>query len=483
MSKSSASQCAFRMSRTCHGCHAPLDDDHKDYPSGWQKCPLDHWTGCEGGIVQGKAANGSEWRACPPDYVFVEGVSTDDEEPDANLSKKDMTVDENTGEVAVSAASGAITQDKLETNLEFAGSGDENADGDSIVRQLEEANKLLKQQVAARAREEDAACARKVAMLKADNIRLSQAMGGDIGGVKVKTVSGSHPHPKNQKTKKVVPKTAQGHLSRSTLRTSEYRPEDDSIYTGLDIRGIRKLPELQSQVERLVSQVQDRAPSLDRRPSFVPVRATPPGAAFGDQQHHTAPQSHRSGGVQDEDVDTSSDEDCGEVPQSGHIFKWKRDENGEKYFIEVVQMKQKEELVYRYVKDNITGRSYKRLVLKNDPEKELISQWVIDPDTGRKVKMLVPCQLGSGKQRISKQSSSQPVRFASSPGFREAQSDGFSTPLLPSAQRKSLQQSFSSIPPRNLSVLQDEKQGKMPSIVQFARNCPVSWTGGVHTFL
>ena len=48
------------MSRKCHGCHAPLDDDHKDYPSGWQKCPLDHWSGCKGGIVEGKAVNGSE---------------------------------------------------------------------------------------------------------------------------------------------------------------------------------------------------------------------------------------------------------------------------------------------------------------------------------------------------------------------------------------------------------------------------------------
>ena len=506
-----------RMNRTCHGCHAPIDDDHKDYPSGWQKCPLDHWTGCQGGIAEGKAANGSEWRACPPEYVFVEAVSTDDEDLEDGLSKKDIsiTTGDETSEVAASALNKQANP-VLETNLELVdeeevaknGSDLELVAEDTLVRQLEEANKLLKQQVANRAKEEEAARARKVAILKAENLRLSRAMGGDIGGAKVKTASGSRPHPKNQKTGNVVAKPAhnpiQEHMSRKNLRASEYRPEDDSIYTGLDIKGIRKIPELQSQVEKLVSQVQQRAPSLDRRPSFVPVRETPPGVAFADQQHEdevvveqfvykygedgtlrkvkvltpqtrgALPSLTRSGGSQVDDLETSSDEDCAEVPQPGHAFKWMRDENGEKYFTEVRQVTQQQEMVYRYVKDGATGRSYKRLVMKNDPDKELVSQWVIDPDTGRKVKMLVPCQLSSVKPKISKQSSSQPVRFASSPSIRDLQSgDGFATPL-PSSRTS--QQSSSSIPPRCSSVLQDDKQGKMPTIVQFARNCPVHWT-------
>ena len=40
---------------------------------------------------------------------------------------------------------------------------------------------------------------------------------------------------------------------------------------------IRNIPELQSQVEKLVSQVQQRAPSLDRE--------TSPGVDFTDQKH------------------------------------------------------------------------------------------------------------------------------------------------------------------------------------------------------
>ena len=135
---------------------------------------------------------------------------------------------------------------------------------------------MLKKQVAARAKEEEAALARRIAMLKAENVRLSQAMGGDIGGTRSKTVSGFHPHPKNKQSVLVADKAAhkpvQEHLSRRSLRAHKYRPEDDSVYTGLNIKGIRKIPGLQPQVEKLVSQIQERAPSLDRRPSFIPAR-------------------------------------------------------------------------------------------------------------------------------------------------------------------------------------------------------------------
>ena len=56
--------------RTCHNCHAP-SDIHALIPTGLNKCPLPHWDGCPGGYVDGKAANGSEWRGCPPDYEPV----------------------------------------------------------------------------------------------------------------------------------------------------------------------------------------------------------------------------------------------------------------------------------------------------------------------------------------------------------------------------------------------------------------------------
>ena len=529
-----------KMPCTCHGCHAPLDDDHLDYPSGWQKCPLEHWDGCKGGIADGKAANGSEWKGCPSGHVFVE-VTSSDEDLESGLESRNITlgkVDDKLGDVVDgtvdetgnSEAAGGTPrnqdQTKPDDDLEVVESVEVSKDsdhvvteGDLLVQQLEEANILLKKQVATRAREEEAARVRKIAMLKAENIRLAQAMNGDIGGARVKTTT-SVPHPKNKKQARVATglgrsqQPLQEHLSRNQLRAAEYRPADDTIYTGLNIRGIRKIPDIKTQVEKLVNQVQGRAPSLDRRPSFVPVKDTPPGTAFIDPHHDdvvveqqfvyqycedgslkkvkvltpqsrgTVPSFTKSGGGhvgQGDDLEISSDEDCDEVPQSGHVFRWRRDENGEKYYIEEKQVMQQPEMVYRYVKDSTTGRSYKRLVLKNDPEKELVSHWLIDPDTGRKVQMLVPCQLSSSKLRSSRQYSSQLEKPASSShsGRDLHCSDGFVTPLPSSVHRKSSLQSSSSIHSRTTNSLQEEKQGKIPSIVQFARSCPVSWTSKV----
>ena len=85
------------MPRTCHGCHAPLDEVHQAYPSGWQKCQLEHWEGCHGGIVDGKSANGSEWRGCPEGYKFVEKVGDDsasDDEDITGLKDQEVTIDD-----------------------------------------------------------------------------------------------------------------------------------------------------------------------------------------------------------------------------------------------------------------------------------------------------------------------------------------------------------------------------------------------------
>ena len=52
-----------------------------------------------------------------------------------------------------------------------------------------------------------------------------------------------------------------------------------------------------------------------------------------------------------------------------------RDANGEKYNVEEklsVRQEENADLVYRYVRDEATGRSYKKLVLWDNPEKELV---------------------------------------------------------------------------------------------------------------
>ena len=217
-----------KMNRTCHGCHALIDEFHKDIPSGWQKCPLEHWSGCKGGIAEGKASNGSEWRGCPSDYVYVEAVSTDEEDLGAGLDNITIITEDDDGKVEDALQKQA--QPVLDTNLvqgDVTESGtNEDVVDDTLVRQLEEANLLLKQQVAVRAKQEEEARVRKVAMLRAENLRLSQVMGGDIGGAKIKVVTGSQsfPHPKNKKRDKVIPKPVQDHMSRRSLRAAEFRP-------------------------------------------------------------------------------------------------------------------------------------------------------------------------------------------------------------------------------------------------------------------
>jgi len=156
------------------------------------------------------------------------------------------------------------------------------------------------------------------------------------------------------------------------------------------------------------------------------------------------------------------------------VFRWKRDANGEKYNVEekiTIEQEAGADLVYRYVRDEATGRSYKKLVLRDDPEKELIPQWVVDPKTGKKVQMLVPSHYS--KRKYGNVAAGSPTRLTSLPTECV---DGFATPFPPRAK---LPQLSSSAPSRTSAALQEDKQGKMPTIVHYARECPVSWTNKI----
>ena len=58
--------------KQCHGSHGPCDQSHKGFPTGADRCPLDHDVRCEGGILEGFDRNDSKWRGCPSDFVYVE---------------------------------------------------------------------------------------------------------------------------------------------------------------------------------------------------------------------------------------------------------------------------------------------------------------------------------------------------------------------------------------------------------------------------
>ena len=483
--KVSVGPCDTTMVRTCHGCHAPLGEEHQDHPAGRDKCQLEHWDGCRGGIVDGKAANGSDWRGCPDGYKHVEEVSDGSDTGDEHHGDVSLLDPE---KLAASTEENAGNEDLTDKNVhlvtDVVSKADLEEDEDvRLLRDLESTNLLLKQQAAVGQAQEKSERERKIAMLRAENSKLTQSMKGDIGGAKYKsTNSHSVPNPKNRKHAKqnqdsvsIDSSKIQEHLSRSQLAAAEYRPNDASLYSGLDIKGIRKLPNIQAQVEMLIGAVQNLAPSLDSRPSFVPEKPatvkTATSASFSASSFSRKPAANATGR---EDPETSSDEDFDEAPRPGYVFRWRRDANGEKYNVEEKITIEKEagaDLVYRYVRDEATGRSYKKLVLRDDPEKELVPRWVVDPQTGKKVQMLVPSHCSKGKD--GNVAVGSPTRLT--PLSTECV-DGFATPFPPRAK---LPQLSSSAPSRTSAHLQEDKQGKMPTIVHYARECPVSWTNKI----
>ena len=73
-------------------------------------------------------------------------------------------------------------------------------------------------------------------------------------------------------------------------------------------------------------------------------------------------------------------------------------------------------VVFRYVRYDASGRSYKRMFLKDAPCKELGPQLVIDPVSGQQVWMLVPSQVGSAGQRPDKHRA-VPIKAVSTRGL------------------------------------------------------------------
>ena len=99
------------------------------------------------------------------------------------------------------------------------------------------------------------------------------------------------------------------------------------------------------------------------RGKFVPVVHSPSqiGCASKQQKQHFSR-------CNTEDGETSADEDCEVEPPPGYCFIWKRDEFGEKYFVQK-KIKHVTEFVETYVCDEQTGRWYKRSISKAEFEK------------------------------------------------------------------------------------------------------------------
>ena len=189
-------------------------------------------------------------------------------------------------------------------------------DDEKVLKELEAANALLKvqeeKQLKEKAEREKQERKRKIQMLRDENLKLSVAMGGDIGGTKNKK--------QNEKLPKTIPQTKvksaklttkkslsdqdeswlpafKDHLSKNQVRAAQFTPAEEQLYDGIDIKTIRKIPEVGSEVERLLSLIKAKVPSLDSRPSLVAGQVLPkpnpldvgPGAELEEFVYHRRP--------------------------------------------------------------------------------------------------------------------------------------------------------------------------------------------------
>ena len=532
--------------RTCHGCHAPIDGDHKGFPTGADQCPLEHWSGCKEVIPEGA----SGWRPCPADSVpGSEAEDSEKDETSDELHKDDLSylkeVSEGDG---LDSSSKQQIQPGSSDHEQHQKTGAESPkeiveietdeDDEKVLRELESANALLKSQKAKveaeRIEKEKREKKEKIKLLKAENEKLSLAMGGDIGGSKVKNyksanttpkqISGTKflPHPKSVGSELGLKKNSvdkqsrdtvhwqpefQRHLSRNQSKAAQYTPGEDLLYDGIDINGIRKIPEVSAEVEKILGVIQRKVPSLDSRPSLKPGQSLPapdiplhrdddveavqefvfyrePNGTLKKVKvvaEHTALSRPgveiltREPTEQLDDPDTSSDEDCDIVPQPGYRLRWKRDIAGTKYNIEEKISKPNPAMVYKYVRD-ASGRSYKKLVPAENPARDLEYKWVIDAETGHRVQMLVM----QSPVKTKSHALTKPTQFID---YRTASS------LLENHPQRGSKPSQSSNFERGPGFITvtgssaDEKQskGNIPDIVKYARDCPVAWTTKVTT--
>ena len=310
--------------------------------TGAKQCPFDHWDGCQGGID----VSCKDWRPCPPNFVPIPQAETDEDSENSEGEKlvtataedsyllETAEAGEHGQEIAQqvgghhgdlqhsplldgpspfldpllgSQASRIVLKEKVvETDHVTVDDVGTDEDEERVFQELEAANKLLKEQFAKQERERAEQSKlerkRKIEMLKAENARMSQNMGGDTGGAKPKTATLPSitnpvqagiklmPHPKSVKSRLAaktgsVPRNTarhvstassswqpafQEHLSRNQSKAARYRPTEAPIYHGMDINGIRKIPTVGTDVDSLLGRIQNQVPSLDEQPTLTP---------------------------------------------------------------------------------------------------------------------------------------------------------------------------------------------------------------------
>ena len=281
------------------------------------------------------------------------------------------------------------------------------------------------------------------------------------------------------------------HEARRQRKTAEKLVQKQKQQAaGLTIAGIRKMPDVQEQALEMMARLQEIIPTLAKAPSAAAVSGVniqPPGVfntrkndvldldceLTGNEQRfvyvaslgRTIPvvdtpddipritTSKPQVPVDSSDDECSEDEECPFSAETGKRFAWRRNQDGSKYF----------ELVDIQV----------------PVSRDLVKTYVLNKSTSRYECKYLPASLLGEKEKRAKADSSRDKKTPYSPLYKDHRVTTSSTGGFRN-QPRVLERQATYVS----SELQADKQGKesrVPELVQYARDCPVSWTSKVTT--
>ena len=493
----------------CHQCHAPLSDEvHVGIPCGVGRCTLHHWEGCEGGIPGGTSKNGKLWAGCPSDSS---GSETDCEDEE-NEEKLDSTVDSPGVKTAAEDSLPGATSlmfNLVESSPHIAPlsqirqeQDSECSDDEDLLRQREELARLRKefhdQELASQAAAKAARSAErrhKRNQEKAEIARQTQILKDRQASLLASSITSSRtsnlPASSTGTRKKTLKQKVTEHEANKARKAAE-KLAKQQLQGDVTMGGIRALPGIRQEVEDYITSLKAAAPTLSADPTAVGFATTPviqpagvyagqalssvsPGTKFVyvEELGQVIPMvtklsdlpasTRRSGGAtrpvpvlvdsSESDSECSADEDCSLEPEPGTRFSWKKHNDGRKFFKPVPVYEPVPEMKVAYKLDKATGNYEQVFVTKQ-------------PQTQKRLTTVSGIIKTAGKSSSASRVSSHEVYK----DHRATTSRGASVIV----QREERQPSFVTSDP--------DKQGresKLPSLVQYARDCPVSWTSKV----
>ena len=272
------------------------------------------------------------------------------------------------------------------------------------------------------------------------------------------------------------------HDARKQRKAAAKLAEKQKQSSNVTMGGIRAIPDVRREVEDYISQLRKTTPTLSSDPTAggFAVSAFQPAGVYGGGVQATPGNNQKYIYVEElgqtipvvtslkdlpaaveprrssqpvnvvSDSDCSEDEDCPLEPEPGTCFVWRKHSNGQKYFKPVSILDQSPEMITAYRLDKSTG-NYEQILVPKELGKQKKSA------------------LGSSQNRIACKSSTAGSTKVYK-DYRVVSAQGASNPV----KREERQPSFVSG--------DSEKQGKesrVPTLVQYARDCPVSWTSKV----